>query len=65
MTPLHCLIEPKKVKLNGIAHNVLNQLVYSTIFFANIVVDMIIQLILLIELTLYIWVLFFNYAKRL
>lgn len=64
MTPLRWLMEPEKVKLNGIAPSMPNQLLYSTILFANIVADEIMQLALLIKLTLHIWVLFSNYTKR-
>lgn len=39
MTLFHWLMKPEEVKLSGIARNVPNQLVYSTIFFANMVAD--------------------------
>lgn len=49
MIPLRWLMELEEVKLNNIARNVPNQLVYSTILSVNIVFDEVEKLALRIE----------------
>ena len=63
--PLHWLTELEgEVKPSGIVHSAPNQLEYSIILFEDIVVHEMMQLVVLIELTLRIRVLFSDYTKR-